>query len=371
MFSFLSTSMGDRVEQLKTIMLKAIKSVTSKKASEVIDKFPLSLDKRETSGTVPQPGPSTSQSDIELSLSDADSGFVEQSVDISQNKQQAVPGTDLSTSVPVLCLNRVDDCATTSTTDGTGLNVPDLSTSVLVVDLKGVDDGVTTSTTDANSVAEEHDGKFGIDSNIGQSQEGPIDVNANGIMCINDSQNAMIIDEKDIGIGRELEVETVTDKIDMDKEGKFGFNVNVHSTPVTKEYGVTDSGEFINSSKREYGNGCFVHDLTNNTKFTVKSDGLVFGGPDILSTPLERHTHSLWRKVNIWNVPDIAYKYVGDSIPLHKEYLYGLKEKEDDFDMGGDYGLPAVEGTRGKCKLDSDTRIGIGTKRKRRCCILQ
>ena len=341
--------MGDHVEQLKTITLKAIKSVTSKKASEVIDKFPLSLDKRETSGTVPQPRPSTSQSDIELSLSDADSGFVEQSVDISQNEQQVVPGTDLSTSVPVLHLNRVDDCATTSTTDGTGLNVPDLSTSVSVVDLNGVDDGATTSTTDrtglnvpdlstsvsvvdligvydgattsttdgtglnvpnfstsvsvvdlnrvddgattsttdANSVAEEHDGKFGIDSNIGQSQEGPIDVNTNGIMCINDSQNAMIIDEKDIGIGRELEVETVTDKIDMDKEGKFGFNINVHSTPVTKEYGTTDSGEFINSSKWEYGNGCFVHDLTNNTKFTVKSDGLVFGGPDILSAPLE------------------------------------------------------------------------------------
>ena len=70
--------MGDHVEQLKTITLKAIKSVTSKKASEVIDKFPLSLDKRETSGTVPQPEPSTSQLDIELSLSDADSGFVEQ-----------------------------------------------------------------------------------------------------------------------------------------------------------------------------------------------------------------------------------------------------------------------------------------------------
>ena len=310
--------MGDHVEQLKTITLKAIKSVTSKKASEVIDKFPLSLDKRETSGTVPQPRPSTSQSDIGLSLSDADSGFVEQSVDISQNEQQVVPGTDLSTSVPVLHLNRVDDCATTSTTDGTGLNVPNLSTSVSVVDLNRVDDGATTSTTDgtglnvpnfstsvsvvdlnrvddgattsttdANSVAEEHDGKFGIDSNIGQSQEGPIDVNTNGIMCINDSQNAMIIDEKDIGIGRELEVETVTDKIDMDKEGKFGFNINVHSTPVTKEYGTTDSGEFINSSKWEYGNGCFVHDLTNNTKFTVKSDGLVFGGPDILSAPLE------------------------------------------------------------------------------------
>ena len=283
----------------------------------MIDKFPLSLDKRETSGTVPQPRPSTSQSYIELSLSDADSGFVEQSVDISQNEQQAVPRTDLSTSLPVLRLNRVDcvttsttdgtglnvpdlstsvsvvdlngvdDGATTSTTDGTGLNVPDLSTSVSVVDLNGVDDGVTTSSTDANSVAEKHDGKFGVDSDIGQSQEGSIGVNANGIMCINDSQNAMIMDEKDIGIGRELEVETVTDKIDMDKEGKFSFNINVHSTPVTKEYGVTDSGEFINSSKREYRNSCFVHNLTNNTKFTVKSDGLVFGGPDILFAPLE------------------------------------------------------------------------------------
>ena len=46
--------MGDRVEQLKTITLKAIKNVI-KKASEVIDKFPLSLDKRETGETVPQP----------------------------------------------------------------------------------------------------------------------------------------------------------------------------------------------------------------------------------------------------------------------------------------------------------------------------
>ena len=105
---------------------------------------------------------------------------------------------DLSTSVLVVDLNGVDDGVTTSTTDGTGLNVPNLSTSVLVVDLNGVDDGVTTSTTDANSVAEEHEGKFGIDSDIGQSQEGPIDMNTNSIMCINDSQNAMIIDEKDV-----------------------------------------------------------------------------------------------------------------------------------------------------------------------------
>ena len=112
-------------------------------------------------------------------------------------------------------------------------------------------------------------------------------MNANSIMCINDSQNTIIIDEKDIAIGCELEVETVTGKSDTDKEGKFGLNVNVHSTPVTKEHGATESGEFINSSKLEYGNGSFVHDLTNNTKFTVKSDGLVFGGPNILSTLLE------------------------------------------------------------------------------------
>ena len=112
-------------------------------------------------------------------------------------------------------------------------------------------------------------------------------MNVNGIMCINNSQNAMIIDEKDIAVGCELEVETVTGKSDMDKEGKLGLNVNVHSTPVAKEYGATNSGAFINSYKMEYGNGCFVHDWTNNTKFTVKSDGLVFGGPNILSAPLE------------------------------------------------------------------------------------
>ena len=52
--------MGDHVEQLKMLKMKAIESVTSKKASEVIDEFPLSLDKRETKGTVPQPRPSTS-----------------------------------------------------------------------------------------------------------------------------------------------------------------------------------------------------------------------------------------------------------------------------------------------------------------------
>ena len=247
---------------------------------------------------------------------------------------------DLSTSVSVVDLNGVDVGATTSV-DGTDLNVPDLSASESGVDLNGVDDSGTTSAdgtdlivhneinmkgnqrdsiledesdincpdrskensvgddkricpikikttiTDANSVAGEQDGKFGVDPDIGKSQEGPIDVNANGIMCINDSHNAVIIDEKDIAIGRELEVETFTGKSHTDKEGKFGFNVNVHSTPVTKEQGATDSGEFINSSKLEYGNGSFVHDLTNNTKFTVKSDGLVFGGPNILSAPLE------------------------------------------------------------------------------------
>ena len=106
--------MGDHVEQLKTITLKAIKNITSKKALEVIDKFPLGLDKRETGETVPQPGPSTSRSDIELSLSDADSGFVEQPDDISRNEQQVVPGTDLSTSVSIVDLNGVHHGATTS-----------------------------------------------------------------------------------------------------------------------------------------------------------------------------------------------------------------------------------------------------------------
>ena len=214
LFSFLSTSMGDHVEQLKLLTMKAIKSITSQNASNVIDEFHLSMDKRETSGTVSQLGPSTSQSDIELSISDADSGFLEQSDDISQNEQQAVPGTDLPTSVPVLHLNRVDDGVTSSTTDGNNLNVPDLSTSVSIVALNGVDDGVSSSTShgnglnssdlstsvsiiqlnsvddsvmtygsDSNSVPTEHDGK---------SQEGPIDANANGIMCINESKDAIL-----------------------------------------------------------------------------------------------------------------------------------------------------------------------------------
>ena len=274
------------------------------------------MDKRETSGTVSQPGPSTSRSDIELSLSDADSGFLEQSDDISQNEQQAVSRTDLPTSVPVLHLNRVDDGVTSSTTDGNHLNVSDLSTSVSVVALNGVDDGASSSTSDGNGLnasdlstsvsviklnrVDDSATTYATESNSvptehnGKSQEGPIDVNTNGIMCINKSKDAMIIDEKDIAIGCELEVETVMGERDIDKERKFSFNINVHSMPVTKEYGTTDSGEFINSSKWEYGNGCFVHDLTNNTKFTVKSDGLVFSGPDILSIPLERHTHSSW-----------------------------------------------------------------------------
>ena len=55
-----------------------------------------------------------------------------------------VARTDLSTSVPVVHLNKVDDGVTTFE-DGPGLNVPDLSTSVPIVDLNGVDDGVTTS----------------------------------------------------------------------------------------------------------------------------------------------------------------------------------------------------------------------------------
>ena len=132
-------------------------------------------------------------------------------------------------------------------------------------------------------------------------------------MCINDSQNAMIIDEKDIAVGAELDVETV--KNDTDKEEKFGLNVQVHSTPVSlvvdrnsvmednidpevvaKEYGGIDSEAVISIYKTEYGNSCFVHDLNNNNKFTVKSDGLVFGGPNILSTPLEGITSSSWQK---------------------------------------------------------------------------
>ena len=73
--------------------------------------------------------------------------------------------------------------------------------------------------------------KLAIETDIQQSQEGPIDVNVNDIMCINDSQNAMIIDEKNIAVGAELDVETV--KNDTDKEGKFGLNIQVHSTPVS------------------------------------------------------------------------------------------------------------------------------------------
>ena len=103
----------------------------------------------------------------------------------------------------------------------------------------------------------------------------------------------------------------------------------------------------------------------------MKSDGLVFGGPNIFSTPLEGITNSSWWKVNIWSVQDIVYKYIGECIPLHEEKLYGWSEKEDAFDMGIDYGLPAVEGTRKKCKLVLETEVSPETKRKRRCCIIQ
>ena len=60
---------------------------------------------------------------------------------------------------------------------------------------------------------------------------------------------------------------------------------------------------------------------------------------------------------------------MGHGIPIHQEYLYGLKEKEVDFHNGGDYELPTVEGKGGKHKHDSDT--GIEKKRKRRCCVMQ
>ena len=248
-------SMGDHVEQLKTISLKAIQSITSKRASKVIDNFLLSLDKRETSRTVPKPEPSTSRSDIELSLSDADSGFIDQPNDSSRNQQQAVPRTDLPTLVPVVDLH-----------------------------VNRVDDGVINSR-DPNF---EQGGKFGVEPDFGQSQEGPIDVNVSGnFMSINNSHNAMIIDEKDIAVGSELELETFSDKSGMDKARKIGLNVNIHSTPVAKEYGTIDYGQFTNSYKTEYRNGSFVHDLTNNIKFTVKSDGLVFSGLNILSDLLE------------------------------------------------------------------------------------
>ena len=149
----------------------------------------------------------------------------------------------------------------------------------------------------------------------------------------------------------------------------MGLNINVHSTPVAKEHGTIDYGQFTNSYKTEYRNGSFVHDLTNNIKFTVKSDGLVFGGPNILSDPLEQHTHSSWRQVNIWNVPDIAYKYEGDGISLHEEDLYGLSGKEHVFGLACDYGVPAVECAHKKRKLESDTEIG--PERKCKCCLIQ
>ena len=115
-----------------------------KKLRKWLTNFHWAWTKEKTGETVPQPGPSTSRLDIELSLSDADSGFVEQPDDISHNEQQVVPGTDLSTSVSIVDLNGVHHGATTST-DGTDLNVPDLSASESSVDLNGVDDGGTTS----------------------------------------------------------------------------------------------------------------------------------------------------------------------------------------------------------------------------------
>ena len=151
----------------------------------------MSLDKRETSRTVPKPEPSTSRSDIELSLSDADSGFIEQPNDSSCIQQQAVPRTDLPTLVPAVDLH-----------------------------VNSVDDGIINSP-DPNF---EQGGEFGVEPDLEQSQEGPIDVNVSGnFMSINNSHNAMIIDEKDIAVGSELELETFSDKSGMDKARKIWF----------------------------------------------------------------------------------------------------------------------------------------------------
>ena len=157
--------MGDRVEQLKTISLIAIQSITSERASKVINNFPLSLDKRETSRTVPKPEPSKSQSDIELSLSDTDSGFIEQPDDSSHIQQQAVPRTDLPSLVPAVDLH-----------------------------VNHVDDGIINSP-DPNF---EQRGEFGVEPDLKQSQDGPIDI------------------EKDIAVGSELELETFSDKSGTD-----------------------------------------------------------------------------------------------------------------------------------------------------------
>ena len=97
---------------------------------------------------------------------------------------------------------------------------------------------------------------------------------------------------------------------------------------------INDYGKFESFSS--------VRDLNNDAKYTVGADGLIFGGPNILASRLDRCTKTNWKKVQVWSTEDtMSYVGGGMSVPNRSS------EKEDVYE------LPMVENM-----LDTDTKKG-------------
>ena len=117
---------------------------------------------------------------------------------------------------------------------------------------------------------------------------------------------------------------------------------------------INDYGQFERFSS--------VCDLNNDAKYTVGTDGLIFGGSNILASRLDGCTKTNWKKVQVWRAED-TWSYVGGGMSVPNR----SSEKEDVYE------LPIVENMLDtdtkKRKLDCDT--GKQLHKRRRCCLVQ
>ena len=209
--------------------------------------------------SVQDPEPNTSRSDVDVSISDADSGYVGEADD--NNQENAVAGIELVTQLPLIDSQQ---------------SVGQENTSV-------VKEGILI---EANNVALRLDGKVGVELNIQGTPEHPLEMGGNSIMSVDDSDDAIFLDEKHIEVGAEVVVEMVqkinskvndlqsttctpsATKGDRSLVARSNrVESGIKSGSFAREYSGTDDERVIKN--REYCSGYFVHDLDNDSKLTV------------------------------------------------------------------------------------------------------
>ena len=249
---------------------------------------------QDTVQTTAEPGPSTVQMNsdprpTDISVSDNDSGFVESSDTCAE------PGMDQLLSLPY------------------------------DVDFNANDS--------VNSFVVENKHPYGMqlvpDGTL-KDRQTLMDVNVKDVTH-NECKHTMthMIDELDIPFSTEMSVEMESSKEKIIKH----VDVDVNSTPDSQIYVSQDyrKNTFIN----DYGHFesfSLVRDLNNDAKYTVGADGLIFGGPYILASHLDRCTKTNWKKVQVWRAED-TWSYVGSGMSVPN----GSNETEDVYE------LPMVE----------------------------